>query len=80
MTHKDGPMRRSVQVDEHLKIGFDRAGEAWAEAAAGEKPDTFISRAMKKGDATSSAEISKLCKRWTEKWDFQNGRAHRSFG
>ena len=36
-----GAMRRSVQVDEHLKIGFDRAGEAWAEAPAGEKPDTL---------------------------------------
>ena len=61
-------------------IWIERAGEAWVEAPAGEKPDTFISRAMKRGDATSSAEISGLCKRWTEKWDFQNGRAHRSVG
>jgi hypothetical protein len=67
VTHEDGPMRKSVQVDELLKIGFDRAGEAWAEAPAGAKPDTFMSRAMKRGDATSSAEISGLCKRWTEK-------------
>jgi hypothetical protein len=66
MTHEDGPMRRSVQVDEHLKIGFDPTGE---------KPDTFTSRALKKAGATSSAEISELCKRWAEKWDVQNGRA-----
>jgi hypothetical protein len=75
MTHEDGPMRRSVQVDEHLKIGFDPTGGAWAEAPAGEKPDTFTSRALKKAGATSSAEISELCKRWAEKWDVQNGRA-----
>ncbi len=58
-------------------VWIERAGVAWAEAAAGEKPDTFMSRAMKRGDATSSAEISGLCKRWTEKWDLQNGRAHK---
>jgi len=74
-THEYGPMRRSVQVDEHLKIGFDLVGVAWAEAPAGEKPATFISRALKKANATSSAEISGTCKRWAEKWDVRNGRA-----
>jgi hypothetical protein len=68
-------MRRSVQVDAHLKIGFHPNGRAWAEAPVGEKPDTFTFRTLQKADATSSTAISQLCKRWAEKWDVQNGRA-----
>ena len=74
VTHEDGPMRRSVQVDEHLKIGFYPTGVAWAEASVGEDPETFIPRALEKAGAASSADISGLCKRWAERWNIQNGR------
>jgi hypothetical protein len=67
-------MRRSVRIDEYLKIGFNPNGGAWAEAPAGEKPDTFVSRALTKAGATSSTEIAALCKLWAKKWEAQNGR------
>jgi hypothetical protein len=73
--HEYGSMRRSTQVDRNLKIGFYSTGTAWADAPAGEKPDTFVSRALKKAGSTSSAEISGMCRRWALQWIAQNGHA-----
>ena len=68
-------MRRTIRVDESLKIGFLASGSAWAEAPAGERPQTFPFRARTKAKAAKSQGITEFCKRWAEKWEAQNRHA-----
>ena len=64
--------RRTIFVDESLKIRILPHGRAEAEAYCDDQPETFSSRARAKGRRTRSQEISDICKCWALKWDEQN--------
>src|ERR1017187_1281973 len=68
-------LRQSVRIDESLKIGFSPSGLACAAAPAGERPQTFSSRARAKAKATKSPSITEFCSRWATKWEAQNPHA-----
>jgi hypothetical protein len=65
--------RRTISVDESLKILILPNGRAEAEAYCDDQPETFPSRARAKGRAARSREISDFCNRWASKWEEQNG-------
>jgi len=65
--------RRTISVDESLKIRILPNGVAEAEAYCDDQPETFPSRARVKGCATRSREISDFCNQWASKWEEQNG-------
>jgi len=66
--------KRSVRVDESLKVSLLSDGTAEAEAYAGDQPDTFSARARTKARRANSASVAALCNRWATKWNEQNGR------
>ncbi len=72
--HYAAPVRRrTISVDESLKIRILPNGRAEAEAYCDDQPETFPSRALAKGRAARSQDISDFCNRWALKWEEQNG-------
>jgi hypothetical protein len=65
--------RRTISVDDSLKIRILPNGRAEAEAYCDDQPETFPSRARAKGRAARSQDISDFCNRWALKWEGQNG-------
>jgi hypothetical protein len=62
--------RTRVRIDDLLTISFSRE-VAWADGFAGDRPDTFASRARARARVAKSADVAAFCNEWAAKWESQ---------